>query len=512
MKSRYLSKWCRVGWAVVLVTGVASLVFFRGISALFVAEDFEVLLCSSLNLHTFGRVILLSTRFKPFALLVDWLAFRLWGTWPIGYHAISLFAHAVCSIGVLCLGARLSRNPITGIIAGLIFAVYPRHHEAVLWLAASQFVFCTAFLLLALLSFVAYLRSQRLGYYLIAWGCAIGALANHEIGVMVLPLMFLSELVVREETEYTSIRALCRPQVYMKYIPFLLLLILFVYLSFGGQRAFKLQLTERDPRIEHETYHFMGIGLNEIKSLVSYAVYLVLPQIPLRSLDVGVGSVVLSLVVVGSLLSLFVFGGAVERFCLLWMGGALLPFVFFVPFGNADRYFYLSAVGFSLLVGQLSVRLYRRLKKRWMMLGRAVGIFILILYLTSSAALAQVRIDEWRQAGEIAQDIIEQVVKMHPRVPPHSRMFFVGLPGRYGHAYVFLGGGIGGAMRMVYNDLQLKVYRSVDPNLENWLATREEVGVTSGQYVFLYQNGILLDKSACVDDFDQFYESWWWYL
>ena len=284
-------------------------------------------------------------------------------------------------------------------------------------------------------------------------------------------------------------------------------------LSFGGQRAFKLQLTEQDPRTGTNLYHFMGIGLNQIKDLVTYLVYLVLPQVPLRSLDMGVGTVILSLAVVGGLLSLFVFGGAVERFCLLWMGGALLPFVFFVPFGNADRYFYLPAVGLSLLAAQLSVRLYRRLKRRWMIQSRTAGVFVLILYLASSAILARARIGEWHRAGEIAQDIIEQVVEMHPQVPPHSRMFFVGLPRYYGQAPVFLGGGYGGAMRMVYDDPGLQVYGSVDPKLQAWLASREEKDedYKPGEYLFLYHDGVIYDKSAFVDDFEQFYESWLWY-
>ncbi len=523
MASRHLSEWRQVRWAVILVAGVAGLVFFRGLLAPFVAEDFDwlfpsslsldALLASSLGLRRFDQQVLMFARFKPFAPLVSWCAFRLWGAWPVGYHAISLVAHIVCSIAVVFLGRSLSKSLAVGAIAGLVFAVYPRHHEAVLFMAASQTVYCTAFVLLALLLFVAYLRTRRFKCCLLAWMCAVGALTSYEMGVVLFPLMLLTELVLERGAWRTTLKTLCCPRMYIKYIPFLLLLIFFVGLSFGGHPADKLQVTGLGSRVGYETYQSRGIGLNQTKEFVAYLVYLVLPQVPLRSLDVGVVTVILSLVVVGSLSALFIFGGAIERFCLLWMGGALLPFVFFVPFGNADRYFYLSAVGFSLLVAQLSVRSYHWLKKQWIVQSRAVGLFILILYLASSAILAQVRIDEWRQAGEIAEDIIEQVVEMHPRIPPCSRMFFVGLPGRCGQAFVFLGGGIGGAMRMVYDDPGLQVYRSNDPELQAWLVSREEEeeDYTPGEYVFLFHGGAIYDKSAFVDDFEQFYGSWLWY-
>lgn len=521
MVFRYSSRCREVRWAAILVAGVAGLAFFRGMPAPFVAEDFEwlfsssldlgVLLASSLGLRRFDQLILLSARFKPFTLLVNWLAFRLWGAWPIGYHGMSLIAHIVCSVAVLFLGKSLSKSPIVGMIAGLVFAVYPRHHETVLFMAASQTIYCTAFVLLALLSFIVYLLSSKFKYYLTAWICAVGALTSYEVGVFLFPLMFLSELVLDRGSWRTTLKALYCLRMYVKYIPYLLLLILFVGLSFGGQRAFKLESTELDPRMGYETYHFVGVGLDAIKSFVSYWVYLVLPQIPLRSLDVGIGSVVLSLVVVGGSLLLFAFGRAVERFCLFWMGGVLLLFVFFVPFGNADRYFYLPAAGFSLLIGQLAVRLYEWIRKRWKEVARVGGIAIMILYLVSSLVLAQMRIQEWQQAGEVAQDIIEQVVGMHPEVPHCSQIFFVGLPGRSGQAYVFLGGGIGGVMRLAYQDPCLDVYRSVDPKLVQWLASREEAEPTPGQYVFLYEEGKVHDVSAGVRDFEDFYESWLWY-
>jgi hypothetical protein len=139
-----------------------------------------------------------------------------------------------------------------------------------------------------------------------------------------------------------------------------------------------------------------------------------------------------------------------------------------------------------------------------------VGICVLVLYLASSAAMIQQRIGEWRRAGEIARDTIAQVVALRPEMARDSRLFFVGLPRRYGQANV-LGTGIEGALRLAYHEIYLEIFRSPDPVLVAWLLAQEEVGRTPDHYVFLYDDGTVRDVSTRVADFEDFYESWWWY-
>lgn len=498
-----------LGKSFVIVTVAAVLPYIRGVSNLFVAEDFDVLLLSSLDFPLFWRVVFASAvRIKPLPLLKDWLSYQIWGANPIGYHVISLLFHFFCSFLVCYLGYLLLKDARAGIIGGLVFAVYPRHHSAVLWLAASQFVLSTFFVLAGLVLFIIYLRRRQWRYYLLFSVCVVLAPFTQETGVLLLPFAFLIELLWRCEAGESWWAAWRNPGVYRKYIPWLLFLVVFIVFSFSGPRAFKLQTRQVDPRLVVEAYHFLGINVARVKDLLTYLTYLVWPQLPLHTLDVNLGSLALAGFSVCVLLVLFIKGKSSERFLLTWMLGALLPSVFFSPFGPTDRYFYLAGVGFALLLGQLGAQAYRRFQERW---SRILLGGVLCLYVVSSAVLLQARIVEWREAGEMAQDVIEQVLTLHPQVPPRSQMFFVSLPKRHGQAYVFLGGGIGGAMRTAYGDLHLKVYRSFDSRLEAWLVSGQGGDPTPGEYVFLYKGGRIEDKSAYVDDFEAFYESWWWY-
>jgi hypothetical protein len=491
----------------------ACLVFAGGLGNGFAAEDYDWLIASSLDGPLLLRLIARSARLRPLSLLLGWLGYRVWGTDPWVWHGLILALHILCSLGVFSLTKQLLRKTNIALLATALFSVYPRHHQAVLWLAANQFVLSGVGVLFTLVLHVRYLRTGKLRFYLLTWALAVGALAAQEISAVVFPLMFLTEVLIRaEEGSGNSLRqVLLSPRTYLKYAPVLLFLTLFLALTFGGDRSFKLRSAVVDPRAEMETYHFVGLDGELVRTFAAYGVYLVFPQIPLRTLDVSGYAIALTLVVVAGLSAVFVLGGRFERYCLLWMAGTLLPFVLFVPFGNADRYFYLPAVGYSMLLATLAHRLWRFLRGRWGRVARVAAMGVLVLYLASAVVLTQQRIAEWRRAGDMVEEVLLQVRELYPEVPRESRMFFVGLPGWYGQAYVFQGGGIGGAVRMAYQDLRIKVYRSMDPELARWLAAQEEGERTPGQYVFLYEGGEIRDVSARVRDFEDFYESWWWY-
>lgn len=500
-------------WPVAVLAAGTFLVFAGGLGNGFAAEDYDWLFASSLDAPLLLRLIARSARLRPLSLLLGWLGYRVWGADPWAWHGLILALHILCSLGVFSLTKRLLRETNVALLATALFSVYPRHHQAVLWLAANQFVLSGVGILFTLILYVRYLRTGKLRFYLLTWALAVGALAAQEVGAVVFPLMFLTEVLIRAgERSGSSIRqVLLSPRTYLKYAPVLLLLTLFLVLTFGGDRSFKLRPTVVDPRAEMETYHFVGLNGELVKTFAAYVVYLVFPQVPLRTLDVSGYTIALTLMVVTGLLAVFVLGWRFERYCLLWMVGTLLPFVLFVPFGNADRYFYLPAVGHSMLLAALARRLWRFLRGRWGRAVRAAAIGVLVLYLASAVILTQQRTAEWRRAGDIVEEVILQVRELYPEVPRESQMFFVGLPGWYGQAYVFQGGGIGGAVRMAYQDLRLEVYRSMDPELARWLAAQEEGEHTPGRYAFLYEGGEIRDVSARVRDFEDFYESWWWY-
>jgi hypothetical protein len=255
------------------------------------------------------------------------------------------------------------------------------------------------------------------------------------------------------------------------------------------------------------------LGTSQAKDFIAYLTYLVYPQIPLRSLDVSLMTGVLSGLALLFLLFLSVKGQAVVRFAILWIGLTLLPFVLFVPFGNADRYFYVPAIGLSLLGGLLGCLAYDKLAYWSATKTRIITILVLGIYFVSSVVLIQQRVNEWRQAGQIAAGVIEQTKCLYPSVPAESQMLFVGLPDHFEQAYVFLGGGIGGAVYLAYReqDSPPTAYQTRDPAVLSYLKEPGPVDQPLPRlYVLLYENGVLYDKSDAVDNCESLRRTSWY--
>jgi hypothetical protein len=201
------------------------------------------------------------------------------------------------------------------------------------------------------------------------------------------------------------------------------------------------------------------------------------------------------------------------RLGVLWLGLALLPYVFFAPYGNADRYFYFPSVGFALLTATLLVWVYTRLGQRRPDLARAALATVMLVYGASSAALIQQRIAEWREAGQVAEDLCHQMIDLCPDLRPGETILFAGqLPAGFKQAYIYNGGGIGPHFKLDYGLVNdgLNVYQTTDPAVLAFLkAAPEAANPLPGYHVFLYSDNRLVDKSAAVTGVDQLHPETW---
>jgi hypothetical protein len=116
-------------------------------------------------------------------------------------------------------------------------------------------------------------------------------------------------------------------------------------------------------------------------------------------------------------------------FGLLWIPIPLLAAMAFPP---QERYFYPPSIGLALaLAGILRDPLPRWKFSRALGAGAAVA---LILFYTVSLY----RLNEnWRNASQLAQNILAQVKVLQPTLPDNANLVFVGLPERARRAPVF---------------------------------------------------------------------------
>jgi len=109
------------------------------------------------------------SHFQPMSWLVWASTGRLLGTAPEFFHGLSLLFHALNSVLLFFVVARLCPGKIAPVAAALLFAVHPLRVEPVAWASAFPYLLATSFLLAATLL---YLRRSLLGSS-VAYGISV---------------------------------------------------------------------------------------------------------------------------------------------------------------------------------------------------------------------------------------------------------------------------------------------------------------------------------------------------
>jgi cytochrome c-type biogenesis protein CcmH/NrfG len=138
---------------------------------------------------------------------IDWL---VWGMRPAGFHLTSLLLHALSAVLVMALAMTLlrmagsgesQRDPRTlpghfgAAIAALVFSIHPMRVESVAWLTERRDVLCGVFLLLTVLAYVrfaaaAHGSAARRGWYALALAAFTAAALSKALAVA-LPFILL---------------------------------------------------------------------------------------------------------------------------------------------------------------------------------------------------------------------------------------------------------------------------------------------------------------------------------
>jgi tetratricopeptide (TPR) repeat protein len=138
--------------------------------------------------------------YVPLVFTTFWVEHHLWGTQPLGYHAVNLTLHA---LGVLLLWRLLRRLRLPGAwFAAALFAVHPVFVESVAWVTELKNTQSTLFGLLALHAMLDFFalpdpgtareppaRGSR-GRYALALACFAAALLSKPV-VVALPFVIL---------------------------------------------------------------------------------------------------------------------------------------------------------------------------------------------------------------------------------------------------------------------------------------------------------------------------------
>ena len=123
---------------------------------------------------------------------LTWAAeFLVFGADPTALHIGQILLHALCCVLLYWTVNRLTRfrNPLAGFFAGAMFAVYPLHPEAILWLTQRTVLMGLAFSLAAIIHFDVWLHRGRKKNLAWAFICVIlGTLSREH--ALPLPAVF----------------------------------------------------------------------------------------------------------------------------------------------------------------------------------------------------------------------------------------------------------------------------------------------------------------------------------
>jgi hypothetical protein len=137
--------------------------------------------------------------FRPLFVASLKIDYAIWGLTPFGFHLTNLLLHVVNALLVHRLLLALAVSPRVAMYAGVLFAGYPHHTVALLWISGRTELLMATFVLTALVSHHRSLGDRRWwAWRLLALAAAACAFLTKEGAVVLAPLLALSEWLVRD--------------------------------------------------------------------------------------------------------------------------------------------------------------------------------------------------------------------------------------------------------------------------------------------------------------------------
>lgn len=328
--------------------------------------------------------------------------YSLFGYAPGWFHAASLAVHITNVLLVFFLVKRLliktdSFKQVSvlriAFITSLLMAVHPFLVEAVAWISASKCILFALFYLLALHAYLSYISTRKLVYFLLVMVCFAFSFGGKEQAVTLPACLLLFD--------YTLKRKMNSTEVWLEKLPFFLLSLAFIVITFFSQQVNGEGVLSDQPL--HPWYQ------NVVFAAYSVSEYFIKTVLPLRlsylypfpslpgdplPLQLWAYPVILAVVTVGFW----------KFWRQRWVAFGILFFLVqasvvsnLIPTSRyaiiADRYVYLAAVGVFFLIAYLCNTLLEANAKYKIYLYTGVTVYLLCI-----GTYAHSRTKVWRDS------------------------------------------------------------------------------------------------------------------
>jgi len=275
--------------------------------------------------------------YVPLTMVSFWADSFLWDSAAFGFHAVNLVLHLAVCLLVWLFAWRLTRKPATGFLAAILFAIHPLRVEAVAWVSSRKDLLSAVFFLAGLMAYDGWRQEGGRRRYGVALACSVCAILAKPSAVA-FPLAALC-------VDFLRGRPLRRAAA-VGLAPLFAVALAGAVATVVSQRALiGVDVTSVPAGI---LVPFRAAALYVEKTLLPVNLSVLYPVPSLSELLRDLPRCLF--VVTSTAALLWLRGGRMGRFAVLFFFATLLPSLKVVPFAvgvAADRYTYVPSVGLS---------------------------------------------------------------------------------------------------------------------------------------------------------------------
>lgn len=375
------------------------------------------------------------------------------------YHIVSLGLHFIVAVLTFLLAKKILRDSFLSILSALLFLILSGYLEVVFWISSTGFLFNAMFVLLSLLSFIAWKEKSNRMYFILCLLSITFGLLFHELGVVAPLLIIMYEYVITKDFVLTKLFK--KPQYYLLFSPFI------VY--------FPLRLFAQSHWFSGDySYNLLKLPLNSIGNTIGYMFLSLFGPMSLPFYhnlrgflreNILLGTLAsFAIVAVFVVVSRWIAKRLTKEEQNVVMFGSLFFIIALLPFlglGNiTSRYSYLSSVGFVILFVFFLKKLYSYLESNGRYIASGSVITLICIFCFIHIIQLQKIHGDWYEAGEKSKKFLVSVEETYTEywAKEEMKLYFANVPIRQGEAWVFPVG-LSDALWFVFRNPKMQVYQ-----------------------------------------------------
>ncbi|MEA3446777.1 MAG: tetratricopeptide repeat protein [Bacteroidota bacterium] len=347
--------------------------------------------------------------YHPFTMLSLAIDYAIAGESSTWFHVINLLLHLLNTFLVFYFVLLLFRkteinfSSELALLVAALFAVHTLHVESVAWIAERKDVLYSMFFLSSLISYVKYLNSGKAKFFIYSLLLFTFSLLSKGQAVSLAISLFAIDFLFR--------RKILSVKVILEKLPFLALAIVFGILALNAQ-----QEGEAVAQITHEHVSFIerlmfasyGYVVYHIKLLLPLNLSAIYPYPPKTNESFPIIfylSIIPALAILSSIFFLLK-KTRILAFALLFFLVNIVLVLQIIPVGSAiiaDRYVYISSIGFFILIAVLFGKILEKGKNKFNMIFTLAGVYLLIL-----TVMTFNRSQVWENSMTLWNDVIDK--------------------------------------------------------------------------------------------------------